>query len=262
MIFINMEKKYSISALERASAMILNEQIAPSIKANSYRQALNTPKAMRSKEQQAILKPGTQGETLSKFWDTYKHDIMFAGSMLALLIPIPGVNVVLSGIISGADAAMYWAEGDRYSAMTMAAFALLPGLGKLVLKIPGIKQIGAKGMRMLFRKVIQAKQGAKVLFSNAEKLILKLLPQNKKLIQSEMAKKLAKSKIAQKIARGATRVPLAAATIGTEFAAADLVQSKVIDPLYTSSGMDISDIESQSDDLFQKIKQRSISKGK
>ena len=255
MIFINMEKKYSISALEHASAMILNEQYSM----YGYGGGSNPASThMTSKD----IKKVVAKDSVSKLWNTYKHDIMFAASMAALLIPIPGVNVVLSGIISGADAAMYWAEGDRYSAMTMAAFALLPGLGKLVLKIPGIKQIGAKGMRMLFRKVIQAKQGAKVLFSNAEKLILKLLPQNKKLIQSEMAKKLANSKIAQKIARGATRVPLAAASLGTTFAAADLVQSKVIDPLYTASGMDISDIESQSDDLFQKIKQRAISKGK
>jgi hypothetical protein len=236
--------------IDRIAAKLLNEQIAPSIKANLYKQALNTPKALRSKEQQAIVKPGKQGETLSKFWDTYHHDIMFGVSIAALLIPIPGVNVAVSGMISGADAAMYWAEGDRYSAMTMAAFALMPGMGKLVSKIPGLKQLGAAGMRGLFRKVIQAKRGVKVAFNWVEQQVLKLLPKNKNLIQSEFSKfgrkivkKVTKSKVGRKVGRGVARAPIGAAKVAAQFKAADLVQQNVVSPVYTGLGLDIKDIE-------------------
>jgi hypothetical protein len=246
-----MEKKYTKSTLELASALILNEQYSM----YGYGGGANPASThMTTKD----IKKVVSKDSVSKLWDTYKHDIMFAGSIAALLIPIPGVNIVLSGIISGADAAMYWAEGDRYSALTMAAFALLPGLGKLVQRIPGIKQLGAKGMRLLFRKVIQAKKGAKVLFSNIEKTILKLLPQNKKLIQSEIAKKIATSKIAKKVGRGVLRAPIAAGNVAANLGAADVVTKTVINPLYTSSEMDIVDIESQSDDLLQRIKQQAL----
>ena len=245
-IFINM----NAIQINRIAAKLLNEQIAPSIQANQYKQALNTPKAMRSKAQQAILKPGTQGETLSKFWDTYHHDIMFGASILALLIPIPVANVVISGLISGADAGMYWAEGDRYSAMTMAAFALMPGMGKLVQKIPGLKQLGAAGMRGLFRKLIQAKRGVKVAFNWVEQQVLKLLPKSKNLIKSEFAKfgkkvvkKVAKSKVGRKVGRGVARAPIGAAIAAAQFKAADLVQQYAVNPIYTGLALDVKDLE-------------------
>jgi len=185
-------------------------------------------------------------EATAKWLSDNKHDIMFAGSILALLIPIPGVNVAISGMISGADAATYWAEGDRFSAMTMAAFALMPGIGKLVQKIPGLKQLGAAGMRGLFRKLIQAKRGVKVAFTWVEQQVLKLLPKSKNLIQSEFSKfgkKVVKKVAKSKVGRGVARAPIGAAKVAAQLKAADLVQQNIVSPVYTGLGLDIKDIE-------------------
>ena len=132
----------------------------------------------------------------------------------------------------------------------MAAFALMPGMGKLVQKIPGLKQLGSAGMRGLFRKLIQAKRGVKVAFNWVEQQVLKLLPKSKNLIKSEFSKfgkkvvkKVAKSKVGRKVGRGVARTPIGAAKVAAQFKAADLVQQKVVSPIYTGLGLDIKDME-------------------
>jgi hypothetical protein len=254
MIFINM----NATQIDRISAKILNEgpifggqtltgkQLVAQEKEQGerYWKSLSPQERAYKEQQKKAFEQNVQ------WLSDHKHDILFAGSILALLVPIPGVNVALSAALSGADAALYWSEGDRYSAMTMAAFMLMPGMGKIVQRIPGIRQIGSKGMRILFRKVIQAKQGVKVIFSNVEKGILKLLPKNQKLIQSQfaknasnIAKKVAKSKPVKKVGRGVLKAPIGAAKVGAQFKAADMVQQVVINPVYSALGLDQKDLE-------------------
>jgi hypothetical protein len=236
--------------IDRISAKILSEQI----NFDTYKPRNVFDPTTGKMQAKTDKKTGHAAESLSKFWAEHKHDIMFAASIAVLLVPIPGVNVALSAALSagiaGADAAMYWAEGDRHSAMTMAASMLMPGMGKLIQKIPGIKQLGAKGMRSLFRKLIQSKQGAKVVFSKIEQGIIKLLPQNKKLIQSEFAQKagkivnkVAKSKAAKKAGNRVLKAPIGAAKAAASFKAADIVQQKVVNPIYVSAGFAEKDLE-------------------
>jgi hypothetical protein len=236
-IFINM----NATQIDRISAKILSED---NVFGNKYLDPKSAESIAYKEQQRKAFEKQVQ------WLSDHKHDIMFAGSILALLIPVPGVNVALSAAISGADAATYWAEGDRHSAMTMTAFMLMPGLGKLVQKIPGIKQLGAKGMRLLFRKIIQAKQGAKIVFSKIEQGIIKSLPQNKKLIQSEFAQKagkivnkVAKSKAAKKAGNRVLKAPIGAAKAAASFKAADLVQQNVVNPIYVNAGFAEKDLE-------------------
>jgi len=184
------------------------------------------------------------------FWNKYKHDIMTTASIGALFIPIPGVNVALSALIGAADASMYWAEGDRHMSMTMLAFALIPGIGKLASKIPGVKQMTAKGMRILFRKLIQAKQGVKVAFSKLEQLVIRGLSANKKTVAREIAKrsielgkKVAKSKPARKVNRAAQRVPFTASKVGAAAITTNAAIDYIVDPIYAAAGFDAADIE-------------------
>jgi hypothetical protein len=184
------------------------------------------------------------------FWNKYKHDIMTAAAIGALFIPIPGVNVALSALVSAADAGMYWAEGDRQMSMTMMAFALISGIGKLASKIPGVKQMTAKGMRILFRKLIQAKQGVKVVFSKLEQLVIKGLSANKRTVAKEIAKrsielgkKIIKSKPARKVSRVAQRTPIGVGKFGAAAATTNAAVDYIVNPIYTAAGLDIADIE-------------------
>lgn len=66
---------------------------------------------------------------------------------------IPMVGPFISAGIGALDAALYYKEGDKTSAALVGAFSLLPGVGAIVSKIPGIKQLGTKGMAALAKKI-------------------------------------------------------------------------------------------------------------
>ena len=66
---------------------------------------------------------------------------------------IPVVGPFISAGIGLADAYSYHKQGDTKTAALVGAFALLPGIGAVVSKIPGVKQLGAKGMSALAEKI-------------------------------------------------------------------------------------------------------------
>ena len=66
---------------------------------------------------------------------------------------IPFVGPFIASGIGMMDAKQYWDEGHRTEAGVVAAFSLLPGIGMIVNKIPGVKELGAKGMSALAGKL-------------------------------------------------------------------------------------------------------------
>lgn len=66
---------------------------------------------------------------------------------------IPVAGPFISASIGLADAALYYKEGDNNSAGLTAAFSMLPFVGSVVSKIPGVKQLGSKGMAALSNKI-------------------------------------------------------------------------------------------------------------
>lgn len=88
---------------------------------------------------------------------------------------IPVVGPFISAGIGLADAAMYYKEGDKTSAGVTAAFSMIPFIGK----IPGVKELGSKGMALLGSKLAK---GIKV-FSPAETKILNTIKQNDAVIK-------------------------------------------------------------------------------
>ena len=88
---------------------------------------------------------------------------------------IPVVGPFISAGIGLADAAMYYKEGDKTSAGVTAAFSMIPFIGK----IPGVKELGSKGMALLGSKLAK---GIKV-FSPAETKILNTIKQNEAVIK-------------------------------------------------------------------------------
>ena len=91
----------------------------------------------------------------SEMYDYYKenpHLVNQVAQIGALIIPV--VGPFISAGIGLADAATYAKEGKNTEAGVSAFFALLPGIGSVVGKIPGVKQLGQKGMQLLATKFL------------------------------------------------------------------------------------------------------------
>jgi hypothetical protein len=80
------------------------------------------------------------------------HEINTVLGITALFIPV--VGPFISSGIGLLDASMYAKEGKWKEAGVVAFFSLLPGIGAAASKIPGIKQLGVKGMAALANKVL------------------------------------------------------------------------------------------------------------
>jgi len=93
---------------------------------------------------------------------------------------IPVVGPFISAGIGLADAYAYHKEGDTKTAGLVGAFALLPGIGAVVSKIPGVKQLGVTGMSALAEKI---SKGVKITDAT-ELAIIEGMYMNRNLVQS------------------------------------------------------------------------------
>lgn len=80
------------------------------------------------------------------------HDLMTTLQIGTAFIPY--VGPFISTGVGLLDAKMYYDEGDKTSAGVVAFFSILPGIGAVISKIPGVKQLGQKGMNALAKKII------------------------------------------------------------------------------------------------------------
>jgi len=125
------------------------------------------------------------------------HEVMQIG---ALVVPV--VGPFISAGIGLADAATYAKEGKNAEAGVAAFFALLPAIGSLVTKIPGVKQLGQKGMQALASKLL-----TKAPLSAVEQGVVTGINLNKELVKQEtsnVVKNMA-SKVVAKVRDKATQ---------------------------------------------------------
>lgn len=115
-----------------------------------------------------------------------------------LLAFVPYAGPFLSAGVGLYDAKLYYDEGDTKSAGITAAFSMIPFIGK----IPGVKELGTKGMALLGKKLAQgASMGGKIAnkvatFSKSEVNVLNAIKQNEDLIRQGLenaSKKLSPS---------------------------------------------------------------------
>ena len=109
---------------------------------------------------------------------------------------IPLLGPFISTGIGLADAGIYYKEGKNSEAGVVAFFALLPGIGAVVSKIPGVKQLGQKGMQALASKLFN-----KAPLNSVEQGVVTGINLNKELIKQEtnnVVKNLA-SKVVTKV---------------------------------------------------------------
>jgi len=112
---------------------------------------------------------------------TYRHEIALVASLVVPFFSPFGL-ALSSGIMLG-DAAMYAKEGDYLSAGYSAIFALLPGIGGIVGKIPAIGRLEAKGMAALGKKLATSNIGA---LNRLELSIIKDMSKYQNLIKQDL----------------------------------------------------------------------------
>jgi hypothetical protein len=93
---------------------------------------------------------------------------------------IPVIGPFISAGIGLVDASMYSNEGKKGEAGVAAFFALLPGIGTVISKIPGVKQLGQKGMQALASKLL-----TKAPLNAVEQGVISGINLNKELIKQE-----------------------------------------------------------------------------
>lgn len=116
------------------------------------------------------------------------HNLMTVLAIGTAFIPV--VGPFISAGIGLADAGLYYNEGDKKTAGITAALSMLPFVGSLITKIPGIRQLGVKGMATLASKL---GNGGKNL-TKAEAEIAKLIGNYSSEIQQELSKMAPKLK--------------------------------------------------------------------
>jgi hypothetical protein len=111
------------------------------------------------------------------------HTVLEIAGIASAFVPFAGP--FLSAGIGLYDAKLYYDEGDTKSAAITGAFSMIPFIGK----IPGVKELGAKGMALLGSKLAKgAAMGGKVLnkavaFSKSEIKVLNAIKQSEALIK-------------------------------------------------------------------------------
>ena len=111
------------------------------------------------------------------------HGVAMAFQIASAFIPVLGPFI--SAGIGLLDAAQYHKEGKKTEAGIVALFSILPGLGKVVQKIPGITQLGEKGMVALGNKLI-----TKQALNKVEQRIVNSIGTIQPLIKSEASQQI------------------------------------------------------------------------
>jgi hypothetical protein len=120
-----------------------------------------------------------QAKAISNLPSEYKRTLLTIFGIGAAFIPV--VGPFISAGIGLADAGMYYQEGNSKSAGLTAVLSMLPFVGSIVTKIPGVKQLGVKGMAALASKL---SSGSKL--TKGEYEIAIAIKNNQGLINSEL----------------------------------------------------------------------------
>jgi hypothetical protein len=96
---------------------------------------------------------------------------------------IPVIGPFLSMGIGLLDANSYYKEGNKTAASITAIFSLLPGMTSLALKIPGLRELGKKGMSKLASKILKKQP-----LTKTEKEVAESISKEKDLVTQELNK--------------------------------------------------------------------------
>ena len=124
------------------------------------------------------------GEQLQSWWKDNGHTVLTVLQIGTAFIPVIGWAV--SAGIGLIDANEYRKEGDPKTAGLVAMFSILPGISKVIQKVPGVNQLGKKGMATLAKKLNGAKTNP-IKFSKTEMDVINDLAKNDVFIKQQIA---------------------------------------------------------------------------
>ena len=111
------------------------------------------------------------------------HSVSAVLEILTAFIPV--VGPFISAGVGLMDASQYVKEGDNTTGAIVGSLSMLPFMGPVVTKIPGVKTLGSKGMAALGEKLAKKQKN----FTPVEQEVLKGLSQNSDLVQRELRNK-------------------------------------------------------------------------
>jgi len=203
---ISEEEKRRILNLyeQRISDLPQNQQTGPTPNLGTAPKPKSLYSTLTPQQQQQQYKDSRKGQPdLAKQYNSnktnnHKIDDHTASTILSIATAfIPVVGPFISAGIQLYDAAKYYKEGDSKSAGMQVMFALLPGAGAVISKIPGVKQLGTNGMKTLATKL-----STKVPLTKLESEVAAGLSANQSLVRQELSKLTAQT--AKKTAETAT----------------------------------------------------------
>ena len=162
------KKRHIQEANQRLEERLLSEQVKATLTPSQQPSVIQPTTNVKS----ATINP-TKGSM-----PVDPHDSLEILQIGALLIPV--VGPFISAGLGLADAAIYAKEGKNTEAGVATFFALLPAIGSVVSKIPGVKQLGQKGMQLLASKLL-----TKAPLNAVEQGVIKGINLNKELIKQE-----------------------------------------------------------------------------
>jgi hypothetical protein len=139
-------------------------------------------------EQRSDAAMDAQAKAINNLPNDYKHTLLTIFGIGTTFIPFVGPFIATA--IGLADASLYYREGDEKTAGMVATFSMLPFVGSVVSKIPGVKELGTKGMALLANKLSMG--GANL--TKAELEITNAIKNYTPQIQSELTKMAPKLK--------------------------------------------------------------------
>ena len=132
-------------------------------------------------EQRSDAAMDAQAKAISNLPSEYKRTLLTIFGIGTAFIPV--VGPFISAGIGLADAGMYYQEGDKKTAGVVAVFSMLPFVGSIVSKIPGVKELGTKGMALLASKLSKGQK-----LTQLESEIVNSINKFKQFINSELTK--------------------------------------------------------------------------
>lgn len=134
-------------------------------------------------------KPETAQPALQKQQEYLKsidpHTLNLIMSIGTAFIPL--VGPFISSAIMVGDAALYAKEGDMKNAGLQTMFAMMPGIGGILSKIPAIQKLGQKGMSLLPGKLASNSK-----LTQVESEVAEAIAANQQLVRQELSNHVAK----------------------------------------------------------------------
>lgn len=152
-------------------------------KANQLKEQSSYEKGIWDRSTQTLNNLDKKYTPVIDFYKEYKHDINMVAALGLGLFGGP-VGIGIASGLGFLDAAQYFDDGDNKTGGMMLMFAMLPGIGSLVSKIPGAKQLGSKAMAELGKKLSLGQKITKPV----EVEVVKNIAKYKSLIEQEMKK--------------------------------------------------------------------------